>query len=155
MVFGSWVGAYQAINSFILQAVDLSNPANGIVSLTLTGDAIPRSVGPCAALDWDVDNNVGYLLLVNSGEQSDMNHVYEIAPPAADLLTSPWRVRRITTPTPFLPNASAGIYSRWRYCAALKKFAMVSKTTDRVTLWTPPLPATPLQRAEAQRALAG
>ena len=138
MIFGSWVGGYQAVNRLVLHAVDLGDPGNGVVSLTLAGDAIPSAVGACAAIDWDTYNNVGFLVLANSGEQRDMNHVYRIEPPSSGLLTRPWVVKKITTPTSFLPNESAGIYSRWRYCAAVRKFAMVSKVADRVALWTPP-----------------
>lgn len=128
---------------FQLAAIDLANPAAGQRFLTLAGD-LPGPTTWCAyGFDWDGPHDCGYVYRGNwtAGTeygQDDNAHVWRVdRPSSGPLLTGVWTLTKIALPAP-LPRQLNGVYSRWRYCSGIGKFALVSNRPNRVALWTPP-----------------
>lgn len=126
-----------------LSAIDLAAPAAGQRVLNLTGDIIPPARMGAGGFDWDTVGNRGYIYIGNwtggdGNSKSDNAHVWQVDPPAqGSWITGTWTLTKLTLPSPF-PAQLNGVYSRWRYCSGIGKFALVSKTTNKVSLWTPP-----------------
>jgi hypothetical protein len=138
LLFATGIGNYGSPLAFSLRAVNLANTAGGVITLTLTGDMPLAAAYSCFGFDWDFDANVGYVVHGNTtADAGELAVVYKVTPPTGPLLTGTWTLAKITLPQALLPNASDGIYSRWRYAGTLQKFVMISKNTDPVTLWTP------------------
>jgi len=140
---GYYAGSGAGTGPLSLSLLSLSTPSSGFYHPSLVGDTLPVGGDQAVGFDWDTDRNLGYLFLGNwtTGAiygYNDLNHVWKITPPATSPLTNAWTVTRITLPSSLPTNNSDGVYSRWRYCSTIKKFAYVSRTTDLVTLWTPP-----------------
>lgn len=141
MLFVTGVGSYLHPLTFTVGAVDLSNTAARMVTLTLRGDIPPPAVQLAYGFDWDTDHNCGYVFPGNStngGRANDNRNVYRIDPPPTKLLRSAWTMSRIALPQALPANASDGVYSRWRYCSTIKKFAYLATNVSPVALWTPP-----------------
>lgn len=128
---------------FTLAAINLASPGAGQKVLTLTGDIIPPARMGAPGFDWDTSRNRGYIYIGNwtggdGNVKSDNMHVWQVDPPASgSWLTGTWTLTKITLPSAF-PAQLNGVYSRWRFCSGIGKFALVSKTTNKVALWTPP-----------------
>jgi hypothetical protein len=71
------------------------------------------------------------------GGDNDANHLYRIDPPASRILDEPWKVTKITLPSPMPSNHADGVYGHWRYVPTIKAFAYVSTVTNQVALYRP------------------
>lgn len=143
MLIASQGGAYGSDGPLQIVAIQLSNPGAGATTLTLTGEVPQQTALPAWGFDWDTDRGVGYAYMGNwtfgAGPpvENDLLHVWKITPPSSSPLTNPWIASRITLLQSLPANNSDGVWSRWRYCSTIKKFAYVPTTTGQVVLWTP------------------
>jgi hypothetical protein len=126
-------GVYGVAAGPTLCAVDLMNPEAGMATLKLTGDEIPAQPSPPWGFDWDTTQDCGYVF----GGDNDANHLYRIDPPASRILDEPWKVTKITLPSPMPSNHADGVYGHWRYVPTIKAFAYVSTVTNQVALYRP------------------
>jgi len=136
MVVLGWTGGYNLPSAFTLTAIQLGEPAAPFRQLKLVGD-IPTSrisfTDTGWGVDWSTDHNAAFVF---AGEP-DNSHVYRIDPPATNPFGSAWTLTKIALPQPMPGGVRSGIYSHWRYCSTIKKFAFVANPKSRVALWTP------------------
>ena len=136
MVVMGWAGGYNIPCAFTLTAIHLSDPAAPFRQLKLIGDIPARRVSFTDTgwgVDWSTDHDAAFVF---AGEP-DNSHVYRIDPPATNPFGNAWTLTKIALPQPMPGGVRSGIYSHWRYCSTIKKFAFVANAKSRVALWTP------------------